>query len=292
MADRSPHTGSFRDPGVLIQIHIPRCAGTSVGNWLRLAAQHGVLRGFRAVYPEFVFEHEAEFLAAGFADPRLTAVTSHNIQRFPTLICGRTAHYFTFLREPFAHVLSIARYMQAQRATFKLPDDIGNETEDVLVWLLNRPLNASFRENTQTNHLALATWCEATSGRCEAARYGMWSSTDQRAYQNERLEIAKSVLRSFLSVGVVERLHDSLELLRLRSAAVGIELLPAGDVGHVNTTSGPKDFSWIRPDNPLVSLRESIAVDLELYAFARDMLGPTTSATAQHDRIDQRREQG
>lgn len=284
MADRSPHAGPLRDPGVLIQIHIPRCAGTSVGNWLRVAAQQGLVRGFRTVYPNFVFENEAEFLTAGFADLRLTVVTSHNIQRFPELICGRKAHYFTLLRDPLEHVLSIAAYMQAQRSMFAVPAGLGNDTRDVLAWLLGRPLNAPFRENTQTNHLALATWCDATAGRCAASDYGAWSNADQHAYQRERLEIAKTVLRSFLSVGVVDRLHDSLELLRQRSAAVGIDLLPAADVGHVNATERPGDLSWSGPNSALGGrLRESIAVDLELYAFARDLLAASTSAAMGRD---------
>ena len=153
--------------------------------------------------------------------------------------------------------------------------------------------HAPFRENTETNHLALATWCEATSGRCEANAYGTWSDADQRAYRSERLEIAKSVLRSFFCVGVVERLHDSLELLRQRSAAVGIGLMPAGNIGHVNTTRPLEDLSWIGPGTTLgCRLRESIAVDRELYAFAREMVRTSTLAATRSDRIDQRREQG
>jgi hypothetical protein len=289
MADRSPHAGPLRDPGVLIQVHIPRCAGTSVGNWLRVAAQEGLVRGFRAVYPDFVFANEAEFLAAGFADLRLTAVTTHNIQRFPALICGRRAHYFTLLRDPLEHVLSIARYMQAHHSLFALPAHLGNDTRDILVWLLDRPLNEPFRENTQTNHLALATWCDATGGRCAVTGYGSWSSADQHAYQSERLEIAKTALRSFLCVGVVDRLHDSIELLRQRSADVGIDLLPASDVGHVNTTERSGDLSWIGPNSTLGSrLRESIAVDLELYAFARDLLAASTSAAMRRNGVGER----
>jgi hypothetical protein len=273
MAVRSPHAGLLRDPGVLIQIHIPRCAGMSVANWLRVAARLGLLKGFRAMYPEFAFQQDAEFLAAGFADPRLTAVTTNNILRFPARICGRRAHYFTLLRDPVEHVVSIASHLQAQRVMFNLPANVGRETKDILTWLLARPLNAPFRENTQTNHLALATWCEATSGRCDAAAYGTWSDDDQRRYQSERLEVAKTVLRSFLCVGVVERLHESLVLLRRRSAALGIDLLSPGVIGHANSTRRPDDLSWIGPGSTLgARLRKSIAIDLELYAFAREML--------------------
>jgi hypothetical protein len=181
--------------------------------------------------------------------------------------------------------------MQAQRSMFVVPVHIGNNTRDILAWLLDRRLNEPFRENTQTNHLALATWCDATGGRCAVTDYGTWSNADQHAYQSERLDIAKSVLRSFLCVGVVDRLHDSLELLRQRSAAVGIDLLPASDVGHVNTTEQSGDLSWIGPNSTLGSrLRESIAIDLELYAFARDLLAASTSAAMRRDGVDQRGE--
>jgi hypothetical protein len=288
MAVRSPHAGLLRDPGVLIQIHIPRCAGTSIANWLRVAARLGLLKGFRAVYPEFTFQQDAEFLAAGFADLRLTAVTTRNIVRFPARICRRTAHYFTLLRDPFEHALSIASCMRVQRATFGLPANVGNDTKDILAWLLARPLNAPFRENTQTNHLALATWCETTSGRCEAAAYGTWSSDDQRRYQSERLDVAKSVLRSFLCVGVVERLQESLVVLRRRSAALGIDLLSPGVIGHVNATRRPDDLSWIGPGSTLgARLRASIAVDIKLYAFAREMLETAISAPAGADGVSE-----
>jgi hypothetical protein len=288
MAVRSPQAGQLRDPGVLIQIHIPRCAGTSVANWLRVAARLGLLKGFRTVNSEFALQQDAQFSAAGFADLRLTAVTTRNIIRFPARICGRTAHYFTLLRDPFEHVLSIASYVQAQRSIFGLPAGVGYETKDILAWLLARPLNAPFRENTQTNHLALATWCDATSGRCDAAAYGTWSSADQRRYQSERLDVAKSVLRSFLCVGVVERFHESLVLLRRRSAALGIDLLPPGMIGHLSTARGPDDLNWVAPGSTLgARLRKSIAVDLELYAFARELLENAISAPASADGVGQ-----
>jgi hypothetical protein len=268
-----------RDPGLLIQIHIPRCAGTSIGNWLRNAALQGVLSGFGAIYPDdFVLENERDFLAAGFADPRLTAVTTHNIRKFPATIAGRNAHYFSLLREPLEHVLSYVRYMRQERLAFDLPANLSEETRDITAWLLGRSLDSPFRENPQTNHLALYTWCAATSGRCEPATYGRWSSADQHAYWNERLDVAKDVLRSFLCVGTVERMNETIQLLRERSHAVGIELLPAEQMVHVNTTSHDNDdLSWTDANDPLGrQLRESLAVDVELYRFANEMLDRVT----------------
>jgi hypothetical protein len=269
-----------RDPGLLIQIHIPRCAGTSVGSWLRGAAERGLFSGFGTVYTDFVFDNDSDFRDAGFADPRLTAVTTHNIQKFPATICGRPAHYFTVLREPLAHMLSYVRYMRQERSAFDLPADLSDDTRDIATWLLGRSLDSPFRENPQTNHLALHTWCEATSGRCEPGRYGSWKAADQRAYWNERLDVAKDVLRAFLCVGTVERLNDFAALLRERSRAVGINLLPADRMVHVNTTSRDRDdLSWMEPDDPLGRLlRESIAVDVELYRFASTMLDGINAA--------------
>lgn len=267
-------TDRTRDPGLLVQIHIPRCAGTSVGNWLRNAALQGVLTGFRAVYPDFVLETDNDYLAAGFADPRQTAVTTHNIRKFPPTILGRKAHDFSILREPLAHMLSFVRYTRQERAAFDLPADLGDETRDIAAWLLARSLNAPFRENPQTNHLALATWCAATIRPCEPETYGRWSSADHQAYWNERLDVAKDVLGSFLCVGTVERLNETIAQLCARSHAAGIELLPAGHMVHVNATRDHNDdLTWMEPNDPLGRrLRESRAADAELYRFANEML--------------------
>lgn len=264
-----------RDPGLLVQIHIPRCAGTSIGNWLRSAALQGVLTGFGAVYPDdFVFQNDGDYLAAGFGDLRLSAVTTHNIRKFPATITGRKAHYFSILREPLEHVLSYVRYMRQERAAFDLPPGLGDDTRDIAAWLLARSLDSPFRENPQTNHLALYTWCAATSGRCEPATYGRWSRADHHAYWNQRLDVARDVLRSFLCVGTVERLNDTLELLRERSRTVGIGLLPVSRMVHINTTNHDNDdLSWMDADDSLGrQLRESLTTDVELYRFANEML--------------------
>jgi hypothetical protein len=262
------------DPGLLVHVHIPRCSGTSVAHWLRLALLRDRISGFGLFYPDFVFENEAQYTRAGCADPRLTAISTHNVRSFPKTISGREAHYFTILREPLAHIVSIARYVREQRSAFDVPSHVSDETRDIADWLLHRPLNAPFRENTQTNHLALYTWCESTSGRCKAENYGNWAGADERAYREQRLDVAKAVLRSFLCVGLVEDLNSSLARLKRRCAVLGIELLPPEEAPHVNSTMRPPDhLAWIHSGDPVgVRMRDSIRVDLELYAFAREML--------------------
>ena len=259
-------------PDILVQIHIPKCAGTSVGVWLRDAALSGVISGFRALYDDYVYE-DGELPAAEFRDPRLTAVTTHNIRRFAPVSGGRRLHYFTLLREPVSHFMSAARYMLQEREAFGVPDTAGTTLRDIAAWVLERPIDAPFCENAQTNHLALYLWCDATGGRCRPEHREGWAPADRAAYDRERLEIAKNVLRSFLAAGTVERITESLEVVRRRAAAFGLNLLPVEKLQHFNVTGGPVgDLSWIETERVGSRLRESVAVDRELYAFAEELL--------------------
>jgi hypothetical protein len=260
-------------PDVLVQVHIFKCAGTSVANWLRNAAVTGVISGFRPYYEDNYVYTADQLWEAGFDDPRLTAATSHGIRRFPPTIHDRRIHYFTILRRPLPHFLSVVRYMLQERVAFAIPAPIGRTSKAMTAWLLSKPVGTEFRENTQTNHLALFTWCDATGGRCDPARYGRWPAADQALYERERLGVAKDVLRSFMVAGTVERLDETLELVRARSAAFGMNLPPISDVPFANVTAVPiDDIAWIDDDPLGERLRESFAIDAELHAFADRLL--------------------
>jgi hypothetical protein len=265
---------------VLVQVHIPKCAGTSVSAWLRSASASGALTGFGAFYPEFDLTDDTLW-QSGLQDPRLTAISAHSIRRFPPTVKGRPMHYFTIVRRPLPHALSILRYVLQERRAYGVPPTVGDTTRDIAAWLLSRPPGSFFRENLQTNHLALYPWCDATRGRCDPDRFGSWSIADQVAYERERLDIAKEALQSFLAVGTVERLTETLELLRRRSAAVGLNLLPADCVPRDNVTRLPlDDISWLDQE-PLGSrLLESTEVDAQLYAFADAQLDAAVRAHA------------
>lgn len=258
-------------PDILVQIHIPKCAGTSVGVWLRNAAMEGVITGFRALYPDYVYAPGEQPL--GFQDPRLTAVTTHNIRRFQPFSGDRRVHYFTLLRDPLTQFLSAARYMLQEREAFGIPPAVGETPRDVTKWVLDQSLDAPFRENNQTNHLALYVWCDAATARPQPERRAEWAAADQADYERDRLAIAKDVLRSFLVVGTVERISESLELVRRRSAAFGLQLPPVAKLEHHNVTLVPAgDLAWIENDPVGERLRESLAVDRELYQFAQQLL--------------------
>ena len=265
---------------LLIQVHIPKCAGTSIAVWMRAAAVRGAMPGFRAFYDGTLLNSEADFFAAGFSDPRLTAISSHHIRRFPAHICGRPAHYFAVLRRPLAHFLSVVRYMIQERPAFNVPDDVSDDSIDIARWLLNRPLGSIFGENTQTNHLALYRWCDATGGRCDPATMDAWSARDLNAYRRDRLGIAKEEMQKFIGIGTVDRLDEFLPLLVRRAATFGIQLPSPSEVQHNNVTSVPlDDTSWIYRLPLGQQLRDSLAVDQELFVYAEGMLAGALSFT-------------
>jgi hypothetical protein len=262
---------------VLVQVHIPKCAGTSVALWLRSASQIGDLSGFGAFYTDFVFDDDSLW-QTGLSDPRLTAVSAHNIRRFPAEVHERRLHYFTILRHPLAQFFSMVRYLIQERAAFGVPPSVADRSREIAGWMLDRPAGTPFVENMQTNHLALYPWCDSTAGRCVPAQYGAWSEADQTAYKRERLEVAKGVLRSFIAVGCVERLTETLDVLRRRSAVYGLHLLPASDVPRANVTRIPyDDVSWVASEPIGVRVLESVETDWELYAYAVQLLEEAVS---------------
>ncbi len=257
------------DRAVLVQIHIPRTAGTSVSAWLRDATQQGLTSGHAALYPTHALLSDAELSEAWVADERVSTISSHNILMLPPRLCDRPASYFTIVREPLDHFASLVHYMMQNRAAFDVPDQ-AREPREVAEWFLDSGLGELKSENIQTNHLALYTWCREAGTTSRADAYASWSADEQQAYIDGRLEVAKSVLRSMLCVGIFERLHESLELVRRHAERIGIRLLPAADVPAINGTErDADDRAWMDSATPLgAKIAASTAVDRELYAYA------------------------
>ena len=240
---------------------------------MRAAAIRGELPGFQAFYDATAFNDDSDFRRAGFDDPRLTAISSHNIRRFPAQICGRPAHYFTILRRPIAHFLSVVRYMVQERAAFKVPATVSDRSSDVARWLLDRPIGSIFSENPQTNHFAVYPWCDATRGRCDPARMHEWRPRDIVAYRRDRLAIAQEALSKFIAVGTVDRLDEWIDLLVQRAAPFGIALPDPSLLQHNNVTTVPlDDTSWLYLTSLGNRLRDALAADMELFAYVERLL--------------------
>ncbi len=260
-------------PDVLLQVHIPKCAGTAVSDWLRNAMLAGLVPGFAGLYPTYDLPPDVLWDTA-LHDPRVLVASAHNVRVFPPEIRGRRMHYFTLTRDPLARSVSHLRYILQEREAFGVPAEV-NGLRELIPWILtSNALDAGFQYNAQVNHLALHVWCERTRGRCTPAAYGSWSARDTAAYRRDRLEIAKDVIAGFLVTGTVEQLRASLELVRSRAAAAGISLLPVDAVRRVNETKIPVGDAaiWLQSDPLAARFRELIVVDDQLYAFASSRL--------------------
>ena len=257
------------ESAVLVQVHIPRAAGTSVSAWLRSAAESGSTSGHAELYPTYALLSEAQLNDAWVPDERVTTISTHNIRLFPPKLCDRPAWYFTILREPLDHFGSLVRYIIQHREAFRVPHGL-REPRDVAEWFLDSRFGEIGSENIQTNHLALYTWCRETGATCRPDEYALWSGREHHEYWDGRLDVAKGVLRSFFCVGIFEQLHGSLELLRRRADGIGIRLLPPADVPAINGTRREAgDRRWMDPDTTLgAMIADATAVDRELYTYA------------------------
>ncbi|MBV8582119.1 MAG: hypothetical protein JOZ86_15955 [Candidatus Eremiobacteraeota bacterium] len=248
---------------VLVHVHIPKSGGTSVRVWL----YRGCPYGFGAWYPDYDFD-ETTLAAAGLGDPRLRALSTHNIRRFPAVSCGRTMRYVTLLRDPVEQHLSFVHYLKQMIADgvmppLALPPDAASLSSRALTaWLLDSAPDGA-HDDPQTAFLADHAWRERAADPADAA-----------AYRRERLGLAMDVLRGFAAVGTLERLHDSLDLVRRRAEAWGFALRPAREVGHENVTQIPRDdASWVSEDDAVGRrFLASVADDRALYAYAERLL--------------------
>jgi hypothetical protein len=252
-------------------VHIHKCAGTSVRAWLYRA----VPLGFGSWYPNYTFD-EQTLHSAGLADRRLRAFSSHQVRRFPSVSSGRRIWYFTLIRDPVNHVLSHLRYW-CQVVLEGDPRTATAGIRDIIEVLLNTPGIDPFWDNIQTNFLARYVWCEGEGATFDCdpeTPMSTWPARAQDAYLRARLRIAKEVLRSFLAVGTVERIVESLELLCLRAAPLGFDLRPPREITVENTTlAKPEDRAWIgEHDSVGKKFLEFTREDQELHAFAEHLL--------------------
>jgi hypothetical protein len=261
---------------VLVQVHIPKCAGTSISDWMRRAALAGLTTGFGSFYPSYILTPE-KLWEAGLNDPRVVTVSAHNIRTFDRLIHDRRMRYFTLVRDPRKQTVSFMRYIIQERDAFGVPPTVASSLPDVAAWLFTQFPDVEFRKNRQTNHLALHTWCAATGGRCRPDEYGAWSERDHAAYRRDRLDIAKETLAGFLVAGTVERLVETMTLVRARSAELGIVLPPVEAIEYQNVTRvfTTGELPWDEDSRAGQALRTSTAVDEQLYAYAGGLLDAT-----------------
>lgn len=270
------------DEDLLVHVHIPKCAGTSLWYWLARhnVGSHGFL--YPLVSDSFYYDEEA-LAKLGIASTALRCMSSHYFRVYPEFCAGRRMRYFTLLRDPVAHFVSYARYIRTvypnitdQEQMESVPP--GADTlslREFTAWLLACEYDVPFRENYQTNYLTSYVWRSTTGrGPKPGEPRPKWNAADWEAYCSERLALGKALLRRFALVGTVERMPESLAVLVRQAASWGLQLGPTDDVGHVNqTVDNGFDVDWIREDDPIGrALLDSLAEDRALHAFASSLL--------------------
>lgn len=247
---------------VLIHVHIPKTAGTSLWRLLERAGE-----SHRNLYVnDTYFVYTPGALAEFVSNTKITSISSHHIQTFPPYLGGRRMLYFTILRDPVQQFIS---YITFIKKVYKdqtdpnllscLPRDAASlSLKEVARWLLTQERAVPFHENYTVNFLARQTFLSLTG------------NPDPSAYRAVRLSLAKAVLDQFVFVALTERMEESVDTLRKICGGLGVEL-PAGPVGRENTSSELRDdLSWVDPTDDVGALLfQAIEEDRQLYDWAR-----------------------
>lgn len=270
------------DDDLLVHVHIPKCAGTSIWYWMarHMPSAHGFL--YPDTYPSFYYD-EAALVELGIGNVALRCMSSHYFRVFPEVCAGRRMRYFTLIRDPLKQFLSYATYVRNIYRTLtdeemlaSVPPDADRLTvREFARWILDAPRDVSNREAFQSDFLASYTWRNTTGrGPRAGTKSPEWDPADWEAYRAARLDLAKDVLGRFAVVGTVERFAETLGLLVRRASAWGVTLGPLSDLERINVTEGPPpDTDWITDDDPVGRrLLASLADDYVLHAYAGQLL--------------------
>lgn len=274
------------DADLLVHVHIPKCAGTSIWYWMarHMPSAHGFLYPADA-HPWFFYD-EAALSELGVSYVGLRCMSSHYFRVFPAECHGRRMRYFTLIRDPLQQFLSYARYERNVYRTITdetvlaaIPPDADRLTiREIARWILDSPVDVPNREAFQSDYLASYAWRIATGrGPRAGTPLPRWEPADWEAYRAERLRLAKETLAGFAVVGTVERFDATLELLARRATSWNVPLGPLAELERVNVSDDvPIDTDWISEDDPVGRrLLASLSDDYALYAYANELLDAT-----------------
>jgi hypothetical protein len=248
---------------VVAHIHVPKTAGTSFRTLLenRFGADHSNLY----VDDTYFVYSESEIEAHIAERPSLRSLSSHFIRTYPARLAGREMLYVTFLRNPVEMFLSYLTY--TKKFHDKIPD-LGQldalpasasemTLREIARWILSQQRDVPFRENYLVNYFARYAFSSIHGG------------SDYELYRECRLVLAQAVLSQFFSVGITERMDESVREIEASGEQSGIEV-PRGPILKENVSSEFRDdLRWIDPSDEVgAMLLGSLAEDLKLYAWA------------------------
>ncbi len=242
---------------ILIHVHVPRTAGTSLNQILRESFGKRHVELYFSD-PQFVLPpEELDRIVASKAG--VASISSHSIRVYRPWLAGRKALYISLLREPVDRFLSNMSFIRKHY----------------------RSLDPAHRRNCPPNAHELsvreiAAWCLARGG--ELNRLGNAThflagaqrvhGSHVREYEASLADFARRVLDGFFFVGLTERFEEGLRVLarRLHEHGHTLKLRPC----RSNTSRDALgDCGWVRAEDPVgKQVLDYVAVDRPLYRYA------------------------
>lgn len=249
------------DPGVLVHLHIPKNAGTTLSRMVKLhlllerptrLSRHRLALGFYDVDAAGESRHRRAEMIAALDESRRRRVLFYEAH------CGwgvhermgRSARYFTLLRDPVSRTLSVFAFRK-QNGTLDpqtpLEAFVREHPRDV-VWHV---------DNAQVRYLAgeRGDIDDRPVGTCDAAM----------------LEVARGRLEEMFFFGLVERFDESVVLMH---RALGWMARP---YGQSNVTRRPKARSELS-EGELALIRSHNELDVALLEHARELFARRVQA--------------
>jgi hypothetical protein len=266
---------------IIIHAHIPKNAGTTVheifyGNF---GSDH--LLHWQANPLFCLSRKDIEMLVD--QRPTLKSISSHGLRRMWPAIRGRPALPITFLRNPTSQFLSLLRY--TRQSFGRLPAEVRRWWPDDTPHLGLRELADRYLRTsaalTGTTQLSQQTrfFCPLNYTN-PVVRY------DSTIYGHNNLSVASRILENFFFVGLVERMEESLELLKTKLKKAGIDLVVPANI-CANQTDRSESLDWLNENDPvgkrvlmanrndeLLYHRFAERFRLELARFAEGMQAP------------------
>jgi hypothetical protein len=234
-------------PEVLIFLHIPKTAGTTVRYILERECESGAVFGLRETFSAKQGAQHPGIARLLALPPEESAavrvITGHMAFGLHTVL-GRRATYATVLRHPVDRLASHYYFVRARPDHYLHQTVVGNNTG-----LLDYAgLSPGELDNGQVRLL----------GACGDVPYG--------ALTRAHLEAAKDNLRKHVSlIGLQDDLGAFLALLQRKLQLRDVQMAPQ------NVTPGRPPLHSMSPDDYDGLLRQQ-ALDLELYDFARGLV--------------------
>src|SRR5260221_2009823 len=201
---------------LLLHCHIPKTAGTTVSAGLRKSFE---ILHFHHFHPDPFYILTRETLEQLLEiDPALRSISSHHLRSFPLSIGNRPTFLITFLRKPEDAFISQLKFAQRHFSTF--PPEVKR------LWpkdTLRLPLRELARQYLDLV-TAVQDFCPQTRFFCNPRAVIKFGLCDGNCYGLDSYEIARSILQEFHSVGIVDEMKKSLEVLTDLLAQRGIKV--------------------------------------------------------------------